>query len=50
MNRALVPEVDTMFLTPDSATQHISSTLVREISMLGGDVPAAAVPVMAVSG
>ena len=38
MNRALVPEVDTMFLTPDSATQHISSTLVREISMLGGAV------------
>ena len=38
MNRALVPEVDTMFLTPDSATQHISSMLVREISMLGGAV------------
>ena len=38
MNRALVPEVDTMFLTPDSATQHISSTLVREIGTLGGDV------------
>lgn len=38
MNRALVPEVDTMFLTPDSATQHISSTLVREINMLGGAV------------
>ncbi len=38
MNRALVPEVDTVFLTADSATQHISSTLVREISMLGGAV------------
>lgn len=38
MNRALAPEVDTIFLTPSSATQHISSTLVREISMLGGDV------------
>ena len=38
MNRALVPEVDTIYLTPSSATQHISSTLVREISMLGGDV------------
>ena len=38
MNRALVPEVDTIYLTPSSATQHISSTLVREISMLGGAV------------
>lgn len=38
MNRALAPGVDTVFLNPDSATQHISSTLVREISMLGGDV------------
>ena len=38
MNRALVPEVDTVYLNPSAATQHISSTLVREISMLGGDV------------
>lgn len=38
MNRALVAQVDTVFLTPGAATQHISSTLVREISMLGGDV------------
>ena len=38
MNRALAPSVDTVFFNPDSATQHISSTLVREISMLGGDV------------
>jgi pantetheine-phosphate adenylyltransferase len=37
MNRALVPAVDTIYLTPGSETQHISSTLVREISMLGGD-------------
>ncbi len=38
MNRALVAEVDTVFLTPGASTQHISSTLVREISALGGDV------------
>jgi pantetheine-phosphate adenylyltransferase len=38
MNRALAPAVDTLFLTPDSRYQFISSTLVREISMLGGDV------------
>ena len=38
MNRALVPEVDTVYLNPSAATQHISSTLVREIGTLGGDV------------
>lgn len=37
MNRALVPELDTVFLTPDSRYQHISSTLVREIALLKGD-------------
>ncbi len=38
MNRALAPDVDTVFLTPDSRYQYISSTLVREISTLQGDV------------
>jgi pantetheine-phosphate adenylyltransferase len=38
MNRALAPDVDTVFLTPDSRYQFISSTLVREISTLKGDV------------
>lgn len=38
MNRSLMPEVDTVFLTPDSRYQFISSTLVREIATLGGDV------------
>jgi len=38
MNRALAPEVDTLFLTPDSRYQFISSTLVREIATLQGDV------------
>ena len=38
MNRALVPEVETVFLTPASQYQFISSTLVREIATLGGDV------------
>ena len=37
MNRALVPELDTVFLTPDTRYQHISSTLVREIALLKGD-------------
>jgi pantetheine-phosphate adenylyltransferase len=38
MNRALAPDVETVFLTPDARYQHISSTLVREIAMLQGDV------------
>lgn len=38
MNRALVPELETVFLTPSSQYQFISSTLVREIATLGGDV------------
>jgi pantetheine-phosphate adenylyltransferase len=38
MNRALAPDVDTIFLTPDARYQFISSTLVREIATLKGDV------------
>ena len=38
MNRALAPDLDTVFLTPDPRFQFISSTLVREISALKGDV------------
>ena len=38
MNRKLLPEVETVFLLPDAALACISSTLVREISKLGGDV------------
>ena len=38
MNHALVPALDTVFLTPDARYQFISSTLVREISALNGDV------------
>jgi pantetheine-phosphate adenylyltransferase len=38
MNRKLRPSVETVFLLPDAPLQCISSTLVREISKLGGDV------------
>ena len=38
MNRHLAPELDTVFLHTSAQVQHISSTLVREISKLGGDV------------
>lgn len=38
MNRHLDPDVETMFLTPAEQFSYISSSLVREISALGGDV------------
>lgn len=38
MNRALAPEVETVFLTPDERHSYISSTLIREIARLEGDV------------
>ena len=40
MNRQLMPEVETLFLTPAEEFGFISSSLVREISRLGGDVSA----------
>ena len=38
MNRKLAPGIETMFLTPDEGYTFISSSLVREIAALGGDV------------
>ena len=38
MNRKLSPHVETVLLLPDAPVACISSTLVREISKLGGDV------------
>ena len=38
MNRQLMPEVETVFLTPSDQYQFVSGTFVREIAMLGGDV------------
>lgn len=38
MNRSLMPEVETVFLTPSDRYQFISSTFVREAAMLGGEV------------
>lgn len=40
MNRKLAPEVETVFLTPAEQFSFISSSLVREIAALGGDVSA----------
>lgn len=38
MNRHLIPDVETLFLTPSEQHSFVSSTLVREIARLGGDV------------
>ncbi|MGL5990843.1 MAG: pantetheine-phosphate adenylyltransferase [Plesiomonas sp.] len=38
MNRRLMPELETVFLTPSEEWAFISSTLVREIALHGGDV------------
>ncbi len=40
MNRQLVPQVETLFLTPAEQYAFISASLVREIAGLGGDVSA----------
>lgn len=38
MNRNLSPEIETVFLTPAEQFTYISSSLIREIAGLGGDV------------
>lgn len=38
MNRRMAPDVDTVFLAPDDGLGYISSTLVRQIASLGGNV------------
>lgn len=40
MNRKLYPEFETLFLTPSEQFMFISSSLVREVATLGGDVQA----------
>lgn len=38
MNRIMNPKVETVFLTASPETQFISSTLVRQIASMGGDI------------
>ena len=38
MNRAMYPEFESVFLTPSEHLSYISSTLVREIAALDGDI------------
>ena len=47
MNRSLMPDVETVFLTPGDKYQFVSSTLVREIATLGGEIDAFVHPMVA---
>jgi pantetheine-phosphate adenylyltransferase len=47
MNRGLYPNVETVFLTPGEQYMFISATIVREISVMGGDVSKFVNPVVA---
>lgn len=38
MNRHLDPSIETVYLTPSESNAHVSSSLVREIAGMGGDV------------
>lgn len=38
MNRKLAPEIETMFLMPAEQYAYISSSLVKEVARLGGDI------------
>ncbi len=49
MNRRLAPDVETMFLTPAEQFTFISSSLVKEVSALGGNVKDFVHPVVAVA-
>jgi pantetheine-phosphate adenylyltransferase len=48
MNQELWPEIETIFLVPEARYSFISSSLVREVATLGGDVSAfVSAPVLA---
>ncbi len=44
MNRHMAPHVETLFLTPAEQYSYLSSSLVREVAALGGDVSAFVAP------
>ena len=47
MNRRLMPELETVFLTPSEEHSFISSTLVREVALHGGDIQQFVCPAVA---
>lgn len=46
MNRHLDPELESFFLTPSEHYSYISSSLVREVASLGGDISAFVDPIV----
>ena len=46
MNRRLSPDLETMFLTPAEQYEFISSTMIREIARLKGDVSSFVPPII----
>jgi pantetheine-phosphate adenylyltransferase len=46
MNRRMAPDIETLFLTPAEQYSYISSSLVREIARLRGDVSAFVPPIV----
>ncbi|MBM4189961.1 MAG: pantetheine-phosphate adenylyltransferase [Betaproteobacteria bacterium] len=47
MNRMLLPDLETVFLTPDGQYMFLSATMVREIARLGGEIDAFVSPLIA---
>jgi pantetheine-phosphate adenylyltransferase len=47
MNRSLWPEVEVLFMAPDNHHTFLSSSLVREVGRLGGDVREFVSPIVA---
>ena len=47
MNKHLAPEIEILFMAPDSTYSFLSSSLVREVARLGGDVEAFVAPSVA---
>lgn len=46
MNRNLAPDIESIFLTPSEKLSYLSSSLVKEIASLGGDINAFVHPVV----
>ena len=47
MNRSLAPELESVFMTPSEKYAFLSSSLVRQVSSLGGDISAFVAPQVA---
>lgn len=48
MNRSLRPDIETIFMTPSDQYMFISSSMVREVAQLGGDISPFVHPLVAV--